>query len=399
MKRLLASGPPAHRAPSFSLTLPVREFKYHNGVELPALGLKVGKFEKCGEGGYSVIYTAPVKIDTGQITAAIKESCGEPFHTLGGMEFDQLNQLSHPNIVHVLGELKLPDDEAPVHLLFRERHGHSLTELIYKAKDGTPFDLSSNAFWGITTQLLSTLNYLESDRGNILHRDVVLSNILYDPETQVAKLCDFGVALPRKSSEETVNADMVMAPQWRAPEVWAYHDQDKTLDSWGLGMILLELVTQDMVFDVPDSETEALDVIARQCEWLGPPPDGWFSMGENKLKSDEAYVESHDVEEDEEAAELEGIRDHYSHIADLARRESQGEFQAKPSSDGAGAAGPRPVIAQFRTYLSTHPEADARFQKGCPTPELKNTYERLLAHTLCYPNERLTASQLLNDLP
>lgn len=96
--------------------------------------------------------------------------------------------------------------------------------------------------------ILHAINYLHKQ--NILHRDIKLSNILYDRYGCV-KLADFGLARERSrlvldgGSEETLTPKVVTL-WYRAPEILLGCDTyTAAVDMWACGCIFGELLLQE----------------------------------------------------------------------------------------------------------------------------------------------------------
>lgn len=83
----------------------------------------------------------------------------------------------------------------------------------------------------ITKQILSALNYMHSQK--IVHRDIKLENILYEPKGQTIKLIDFGISTRIREGQFLV--DRIGTPAYIAPEVLTKCYNEKC-DLWSLGI-------------------------------------------------------------------------------------------------------------------------------------------------------------------
>jgi serine/threonine protein kinase len=140
--------------------------------------------------------------------------------------------------------------------------------------------------------VLHALNYLH--RQNVLHRDIKLSNILYDRYGTV-KLADFGLARERvmspsceakkkrpiTSGTATTDDDAQLTPKvvtlwYRAPELLlGAETYTSAIDMWACGCIFAELLLREPLLPGA-SDMEQLDKIFRL---LGRPSDrDWRAM-------------------------------------------------------------------------------------------------------------------------
>ena len=146
------------------------------------------KLNRIGEGTYSVVYRARDQ-RSGDIVALKRvimhneQSDGFPVTSL--REIRVLKRLVHPNVVR-LHEIAVGRRREAVFLVF-EYCEHDLARLI----DSMPAPFSEGEVKCITQQLLRAVTYLHSRC--VLHRDVKMSNVLYNRAGEV-KLADFGLA-------------------------------------------------------------------------------------------------------------------------------------------------------------------------------------------------------------
>lgn len=135
---------------------------------------------------------------------------------------------------------------------------HDLAALI----DAHSRPFSESEAKSISLQLLSALSYLH-DRF-IIHRDLKLSNLLYNNRGQV-KLADFGMS--RKMSADSMTTKVVTL-WYRCPEILiGYRQYDSAVDIWSLGCIHCELVSGTPLLPGRDE----LDQVRRIFALLGAP--------------------------------------------------------------------------------------------------------------------------------
>ncbi|RNF26437.1 putative glycogen synthase kinase-3 alpha [Trypanosoma conorhini] len=119
-------------------------------------------------------------------------------------------------------------------------------------------------------QLARALAFLHSR--NICHRDVKPGNLLFDPETGVLKLCDFGSAKvmqpPGVNGPREKNVSYICSRYYRAPELLLgslyYHFQ---VDLWAAGCVLAELLCGEVLF----KGGSTVDQMAEIFKVLGAP--------------------------------------------------------------------------------------------------------------------------------
>jgi serine/threonine protein kinase len=99
----------------------------------------------------------------------------------------------------------------------------------------------------IMHQLLSTLSYLH--RHSVVHRDLKLSNFLYDPVSKMIKLIDFGIS--KRFKKRGAHLDMWTITgtlYYRAPEMFSGGYREG-VDIWAAGVIFYKLVTGRTPFE------------------------------------------------------------------------------------------------------------------------------------------------------
>jgi len=107
----------------------------------------------------------------------------------------------------------------------------------------------------IGRQALETLVELESL--NIVHREIKPSNFIYDPDTTLFKLLDFGYA---EHAERIDFDDLVQARYYRAPEVFLCGSYSTKIDIWSLGVSLFAIYTGKPLFPISGDEKIATSI-------------------------------------------------------------------------------------------------------------------------------------------
>ncbi|KAF8457702.1 kinase-like domain-containing protein [Terfezia claveryi] len=223
------------------------------------------KLNHLGEGTYGVVYRAHDLTTTSPHTVvALKQmrlldrdrSNGMPITSI--REIALLRSIRHPNIISVL-DVAVGKDMADVYMVMEyaeQDMAHLLDDLRVK------FTLSEVK--NLTKQLLEGVEYIH--RNNIIHRDIKMSNLLYNSKGQL-KLADFGMA--RHFSHRPLTPDVVTV-WYRPPEILlGCVRYTKSTDMWSCGLIIGELLV--LVPLLPgETELEQLSLIVK---FLNPPTD------------------------------------------------------------------------------------------------------------------------------
>mmetsp|Transcript_20639 Transcript_20639/g.29553 ORF Transcript_20639/g.29553 Transcript_20639/m.29553 type:complete len:375 (-) Transcript_20639:452-1576(-) len=218
--------------------------------------LKKENFENgagIGKGKFGIVFTA--KHSPGNKTYAIKFISKQIIFECQCLsriqqEFDIMEMVDHPFIVHCFGAF---ENSSSFGLVLEFAFGG---ELYNRMK--TVHKMSENVAMFYFCEIALALHYLH-DELNIVYRDIKPENILIDYMGHI-KLCDFGFAVPMKASpSDTISAklqDGCGTAMYVAPEIAGGFNRSShgyPVDWWGLGCVLMEMVTGDCPFG--DSET------------------------------------------------------------------------------------------------------------------------------------------------
>ena len=264
------------------------------------------KIARIGEGTYGIVYKAyDKKANKGEPNVVALKRClphheasdGFPITTL--REIEILREIAlekgHVNIVN-LQEIAVGSKSSSVFLVF-EFVQFELAKLIddhYAKYSKSPFSLAETKC--LSKQLFAALSFLHGKR--IIHRDLKLSNLLYDPSRGLLKLADFGLA--RRISSETCKGSeteaesekcndkisslfpssrhrscddnvgnltpKVVSLWYRAPELLLNHEKyDIAIDQWSAGCVLSEFLLGKPLFKGKND----LDQLRKVIEVLG----------------------------------------------------------------------------------------------------------------------------------
>lgn len=94
--------------------------------------------------------------------------------------------------------------------------------------------------------MIASANALDyAHKLNIVHRDIKLANIMYEPGTKTTKITDFGIARITHSSK----TGMVLGtPSHMSPEQLSGKKVDGRSDLFSLGVMLYEVVSSTLPF-------------------------------------------------------------------------------------------------------------------------------------------------------
>ena len=258
-QRLVRLGALSDRFPSAATPGASKTLVLDNPVmELPVLG-RYRLERELGRGAMGTVYLA--KDPTISRELAIKtlplgeEHAGREQQDITQRFFKEaeaVGRLAHPNIVSI-------HDAGKEH------------DLAYIAMDYVPGQ-SLDAWTGkadllpvwevldIAAQVADGLAYAHSR--NVVHRDIKPGNIIYDRDSGVAKITDFGVARLLDSSG-TRTGTVLGTPSYMSPEQVAGRKADGRSDLFSLGVTLYQLLSGSLPF-AGDSVATLMYQIANQ---------------------------------------------------------------------------------------------------------------------------------------
>jgi NIMA (never in mitosis gene a)-related kinase len=176
-------------------------------------------------------------------------------------EFEILQKLDHPNIVHVYGFDKLQNEKL-LHIYMEYCDGGDVSQLIKKYCENKQY-IPETLIWQIFTQTLLALyrcHYgINIESANslfkstpeikppeipgaqvVIHRDIKPENIFFMSDNYTVKLGDFGLAkclAPHTHFTQTY----VGTPYYMPPEVISEKAYNTLCDVWSLGCVIYEL--------------------------------------------------------------------------------------------------------------------------------------------------------------
>ena len=226
-------------APSANGTLVVS----NTGMEKPMLGrYQVDK--EIGRGAMGMVYLGhdpkigrTVAIKTlmlsqefeGEKLVEVKERFFREAETAG--------RLNHPNIVTIYD---VGEDQDMSYIAMDYLKGVDL--LKYSKQDSL---LPATEVIDVIIKVADALDYAHEQR--VVHRDIKPANIIYDNETGVLKVTDFGVACLTDTSK-TKTGTILGSPSYMSPEQLAGKKVDGRSDLFSLGVSMYQLLAGELPF-------------------------------------------------------------------------------------------------------------------------------------------------------
>ena len=152
-------------------------------------------------------------------------------------EAETAGRLNHPNIVTIYD---VGEDEDLSYIAMDYLKGDNL--LAFCKSDSL---LPAKEVFECMLKVSNALEY--AHQNSVVHRDVKPANILYDRETGVLKVTDFGVACLTDSSK-TKTGTILGSPSYMSPEQLAGLKVDGRSDLFSLGVTLYQMLTGELPF-------------------------------------------------------------------------------------------------------------------------------------------------------
>ncbi|MDX1915182.1 MAG: serine/threonine-protein kinase [Methylophilus sp.] len=169
-------------------------------------------------------------------------------------EAETAGKLSHPNIVIIYDA---GEEHDLAYIAMELLKGHDLNE---NTKRGHLLPLPN--LLGIMIKVAEALDY--AHQHHVIHRDVKPANIMYEPETQLVKVTDFGIA--RITDASKTKTGMVLGtPNFMSPEQLSGKKLDGRSDLFALGTTMYQLVTGQLPFE-GDSMANLMYNISNQTQ-------------------------------------------------------------------------------------------------------------------------------------
>ena len=245
--------------------------------------------ELLGEGGMAVVWLAE-REDLGS-KAAIKilrdASLSPARRRLFAREQQTLAQLNHPSIAQLYDADVLADGTP--YFVMEYVEGETLTNYCREQKS------SAEQMLRLFRSVCEAVSYAHSQA--IIHRDLKPSNILVKDDGSV-KLLDFGIAkriadLQEEQPRQTKTTPWLMTPAYAAPEQMRGELAGTQADVYALGVILYELLTGRLPYDLSNQSPSQVEHIIEQQE--PAPPSALAKQSPSRLRIGNANWNELDV--------------------------------------------------------------------------------------------------------
>lgn len=168
-------------------------------------------------------------------------------------EAQSAGRLNHPNIVSIYDA---GEEQDLAYIAMEFLKGSDL------AKYTTPDTLLPlDTVIDLVIKCADALDY--AHQANVVHRDIKPGNIMYDPDTGVVKLTDFGIARITDSSK-TRTGTVLGTPNYMSPEQALGDKVDGRSDLFSLGVVLYQLSTGHLPFTADSMATLLYKIVNEQ---------------------------------------------------------------------------------------------------------------------------------------
>lgn len=192
--------------------------------------MKFTKIKTIGTGSFGSVYL--IKYDKISDPFALKQMNKNDYESFEN-EISFLMKLDHPNIVPIKNYY---ETGKYLNIILPYAKNGTLETLIKKKQQIDKY-LSHDDIRYITLAISNGINYLHNNR--VIHCDIKPSNILLFGN-KVIKICDFGVSKQLKTSHHKT---FVGTSYYIAPEIINGTGYNNSIDYWGLGVIIYELIS------------------------------------------------------------------------------------------------------------------------------------------------------------
>jgi eukaryotic-like serine/threonine-protein kinase len=286
----------------------------------PVPGTRIGPFEvdaEIGSGGMGTVFHAHRCDGQLEQQVAIKlvqpERIDEATLARFRVERQVLSMLRHPHIAALLEVGELAQGQPYVAMEYIE--GEPITEHVRSR------DLGLRQRLALFLQVCDAVNYAHASL--IVHRDLKPSNILVTAAGQT-KLLDFGIAKPltaqlgRLPIQQTLTAQRFFSLNNVAPEQLLGDPVTPTVDIYGLGMLLYEMLCAVPAFDFSLCTPAQAETLILE-EDPPDPSDRVAALAEGPLRA--SAVPARQLAGDLDAIVMRCLRktpaDRYRHVDDL----------------------------------------------------------------------------------
>lgn len=252
------------------------------------LGRTIGNYEvisQFGEGGMGELYLGRhTRLAREVVIKTIRTEDFNPRqieHLRERLEREAFiqSQLDHKNIVRVYDFIAAGETTC---IVMEFVPGRDLRKLILNETGPIPYQRALYLFKQILEAIMYAHNfaYLDKSRerhSGIIHRDLKPANILVTPDDLV-KVTDFGIVKVRGVKGGTQMGFNPGTPEYMSPEQARGRDLDHRSDIYSLGIVLYEMLTGRVPFDMDGAGTSDYEIRRGHIE-LPVPPLSKFRRG------------------------------------------------------------------------------------------------------------------------
>ena len=229
---------------------------------------KYVKGRKLGEGTYANVYLGHLRSDPSRLVAIkkikVQKEYGEGMPPDAVRELKHLQELSHPNIISLLGVFSSKDQNLNLVLEYLPLGD---LEMLIRDTDRIRYGAADVKAW--MGMLCRGVWFCHESA--VLHRDIKPNNLLIAADGEV-KLADFGLARSFADPHRPMTSN-VITRWYRPPELLlgARH-YSGAVDVWSVGLVMAELVIRTP-YVAGNTEMHQLALI---CQAMGTPTeDNW----------------------------------------------------------------------------------------------------------------------------
>ena len=229
------------------------------GGEKPMLGRYEVQSE-LGQGAMGIVYKGEdpkinrvVAIKTMSLAQEFEEDMLAEVKERFFREAQSAGRLNHPNIVAIYDA---GEEQDLAYIAMEFLKGSDL------ARYTTPGKLLPlETVIDLIAQCADALDYAHQQ--NVVHRDIKPGNIMYDPDTGVVKITDFGIARITDSSK-TRTGTVLGTPNYMSPEQALGDKVDGRSDLFSLGVVLYQMSTGHLPFSAESMATLLYKIVNEQ---------------------------------------------------------------------------------------------------------------------------------------
>ncbi|EOA23308.1 hypothetical protein CARUB_v10019082mg [Capsella rubella] len=229
-----------------------RRFTYSEVVEMTQ------NFRKAlGEGGFGIVYHGYLKKSDQVAVKVLSQSSSQGYKHFKA-EVELLLRVHHINLVNLVGYC---DEKDHLALIYEYMPNGDLKDHLSGKQGGSVLEWTTRL--RIAIDIALGLEYLHYGcQPPMVHRDVKSTNILLDDQF-MAKIADFGLSRSFQLGDESqISTAVAGTPGYLDPEYYRTSRLAEMSDVYSFGIVLLELITNQRVFDQARGKLHIIDWVA-----------------------------------------------------------------------------------------------------------------------------------------